>query len=76
MQGKCLSNLHDHHRYDSPLKDPCPKADHHEEDVESVLQEDGTYLYVGPKGRLETWRERQARLRHNLKVKFDRSLSI
>ena len=49
------------------------QVDQHEEDPDAILQEDGTYLYKGPKGRLETWKERQARLQHNQKMVFNRS---
>ena len=44
-----------------------------EEDEDALVQEDGTVLYVGPGGKLETGAQRDARLRHNLKMKFHRS---
>ena len=47
----------------------------HEGDEDAVLQPDGTYLYKGPKGRLETWNQREARLAHNQKMVFHRSFS-
>ena len=52
------------------------KAEHHLNDDGAELQPDGTYLYQGPNGRMETWSQRCARLRHNEKVAFNRSLRI
>ena len=53
----------------------CVQAEAHEESEDAVLQPDGTYLYKGPKGRLETWKERQQRLAHNQRMCFNRSFS-
>ena len=38
-----------------------------------VLQADGSILYVGPNGKLETLEEQHKRLRHNARMRFNRS---
>ena len=50
------------------------EADLYANDPQAIKQADGTYLFVGPKGRLESWEERQSRLQHNLKMQFNRSV--
>lgn len=49
------------------------EVEKHEADGFAVLQEDGSWLYNGPNGRLETWEQRCARLEHNQKMQFHRS---
>ena len=52
------------------------EAEHHANDEDAVEQPDGSYLYKGPNGRMETWSQRQSRLRHNEKMQFNRSFRI
>ena len=53
----------------------CWQAEHHDA-IGGEVQEDGTVLYPGPKGRMETWEQRQARLAHNQRMVFNRSFSF
>ena len=49
------------------------QAQQHVDDPDAVQQPDGTWMWKGPKGRLETWDQRQKRLAHNTKMCFNRS---
>ena len=49
-------------------------ADMAEHADDAVVMEDGTVMFNGPNGRFETLKEREQRLKHNIKMKFNRSL--
>ena len=49
------------------------QAQQHVDDPDAVQQPDGTWMWKGPKGRLETWAQRQKRLAHNTRMCFNRS---
>ena len=54
----------------------CCQDEHVQNDPDARVQPDGSVLYVGPKGRMETLAEREKRLQHNKKMVFNRSLSF
>ena len=45
-----------------------------QKDPDAVLQRDGSYLFKTATGGLETWAQREKRLAHNAKMRFNRSL--
>lgn len=49
------------------------QAQQEADDPDAVQQPDGSWMWKGPKGRLETWDQRQKRLAHNTRMCFNRS---
>lgn len=44
-------------------------------DPDAVVREDGSVVFVGPGGKLESLQEHKTRLRHNARMRFNRQVA-